>query len=66
MAYPVADCTASGESHPALKTMIHLCFYRQYTTLPEKMQQGFSGRNHLTGRRRMWYAYHSKGLEMNV
>lgn len=56
MAYPVADCTASGESHPALKTMIHLCFYRQYTTLCRKMQQGFSGEKLLTGRLRVWYA----------
>ena len=38
---PVADYTASGDLHPALKTKNSVVFRKQYTTVRPKMQPPF-------------------------
>lgn len=38
---PVADYTASGDLHPALKTKNSVVFRKQYTTAHHKMQPPF-------------------------
>lgn len=40
--WPVADYTAGGESHPALKTRIQLLSAHKYTILEWKKQEGIS------------------------
>ena len=39
--HPVADYTASGDLHPALKTKNSVVFRKQYTTAQHKMQPLF-------------------------